>query len=236
MDRHKLSSPDGRDTAARAVIPILNRIPEEATLDIYCQYAAQSLRVDAARLLADVQQYRKTGVAARPEPERPAAVDITLTTGSDIPGRSVEDHLLGLMLSHAAAGPILAELTALEPLGRPELEDLCRRVHELVVIEGTDALERNLHHFEESERGRLVRLSLTSRFAGEEAELRAAIADCVNRIRLRNYDAAMKALEERLKLTGVEEDDATQDQMLEEYQKIARRRSDLRIQLFRGPI
>jgi len=235
MERHKLSSPDGRDTAARAVIPILSRIPEEATLDIYCQVAAQSLRVDAARLLADVQQYRRTGVAARPEPERPAAVDITLQAGSEIPGRPEEDRLLGLMLSHGDAGPILAELTLDEALGRPELEDLCRRVGELVVVEGPDTLERNLHHFEESERGRLVRLSLTSRFAGEDAELRLAIADCVNRIRLRNYEAAMQALEERLKLTGVEEDDAARDQLLQEHHQIARRRSALRVQLFRGP-
>ena len=235
MERFKLSSPDGRDSAARSVIPILSRIPEEATLDIYCQVAAQSLRVDPARLLADVQQFRRTGKAPSPEPERAPSVDAILTTASATPGAPEEDRLLGLMLSHREAGPLLAELTAEEPLGRPELEDLCRRVSELVTAEGPDTLERNLHHFEESERGRLVRLSLTSRFAGEEPELRIAVADCVNRIRLRNYGAAMQALEERLKLTGVEEDDVARDELPQEHHRIAPRRSALRGELFRGP-
>jgi DNA primase len=236
LERHKLSSPDGRDTAARAVIPILSRIPEEATLDIYCQVAAQSLRVDAARLLADVQQYRRTGVAARPEPEAPAAVNISLASSREIPGRPEEDRLLGLILSHAAAGPLLERLTEDEPIGRPELEELCRRVSELVVSEGPDALERNLDRFEEADRGRLVRLSLTSRFGGEEAELQVALADCVNRIRLRNYEAAMAALEERLKLTGAESDNGARDGLLNEHRQLAKRRADLRVQLFRGPL
>ncbi|MFN2463995.1 MAG: DNA primase [Candidatus Dormibacteria bacterium] len=236
MDRFKLSSPDGRDSAARAVIPVLSRIPEEATLDIYCQVAAQSLRVDPARLLADVQQFRKTGKVVNPEPDRPPAVDIRLPAGAELPGRPVEDRLLGLMLSHRDSGPLLAELTAEEALGRPEVEDLCRRVNELVTEHGPDALEANLHHFEESERGRLVRLSLTQRFEGSEIELKAAIADCVNRIRLRNYEAAMQALEDRLKQTGVEEDEAARDQLLQEHHQIARRRSALRVQLFRGPV
>lgn len=235
LDRHKLSSPDGRDTAARAVIPVLSRIPEEATLDIYCQYAAQSLRVDPARLLADVQQYRKTGRVANPQPEAIATIDISLPAGREIPGRPEEDRLLGLMLSHRAAGPLLAELTVDEAIGRPELEDLCRRVSELVGAEGPDVLERNLHRFEDSERGRLVRLSLVSRFAGEEAELKVALADCVNRIRLRNYEAAMAALEERLKATGVEEDNGDRDGLLHEHRQLARRRAALRVQLFRGP-
>ena len=234
LDRHKLSSPDGRDTAARAVIPVLSRIPEEATLDIYCQYAAQSLRVDPARLLVDVQQYRKTGRVATPEPEVPA-INISLPAGREIPGRPEEDRLLGLMLSHRAAGPLLAEITEDEPLGRPELEEICRRVSELVTAEGPDTLERNLDRFEEADRGRLVRLSLVSRFTGEEAELRVALADCVNRIRLRNYEAAMAALEERLKATGVEEDNGARDGLLNEHRQLARRRAALRVQLFRGP-
>jgi DNA primase len=235
LARYKLSSPDGRDSAARAVIPVLNRIPEEATLDIYCQYAAQSLRVDPARLLADVQQYRRTGRVAQPEPEPAATINISLPAGHDIPGRPEEDRLIGLMLSHRASGPLLLELTAEEPLGRPELEDLCRRVSELVTVEGPDTLERNLDKFEESERGRLVRLSLVSRFHGEEAELKVALADCVNRIRLRNYEAAMAALEERLKASGVEEDDGARDGLLHEHRQLARRRAALRVQLFRGP-
>jgi DNA primase len=235
LERHKLSSPDGRDTAARAVIPVLSRIPEEATLDIYCQYAAQSLRVDAARLLADVQRYRKTGVAARPEPEAPAAVSISLPAGRDIPGRPEEDRILGLMLSHRDVGTLLAELTADEPLGRPELEELCARVGALVEDQGPDALERNLERFSEEERPRLVRLSLVSRFAGEEAELRTALADCVNRIRLKNYEAAMAALEERLKATGAAEDSGARDEMLHEHRQLAQRRASLRVQLFRGP-
>ncbi|MEA2683490.1 MAG: primase [Chloroflexota bacterium] len=235
LDRHNLGSPDGRDTAARAVIPILSRIPEEATLDIYCQYAAQSLRVDAARLLADVQQYRKTGVAARPEPEAPAAVSISLPAGRDIPGRPEEDRILGLVLSHRDAGTILAEITAEEALGRPELEELCERVSNLVTAEGPDALERNLELFTEEERPRLVRLSLVSRFTGEEAELRIALADCVNRIRLRNYEAAMAALEERLKATGVDEDSEAREELLHEHRELAHRRTSLKVQLFRGP-
>ena len=235
LDRHQLSSPDGRDTAARAVIPVLSRIPEEATLDIYCQYAAQSLRVDPARLLVDVQRYRKTGRAANPEPEAPATINISLPIGREIPGRPEEDRLLGLMLSHRAAGALLAELTADEAIGRPELEDLCRRVSELVSAEGPDVLERNLDRFEDSERPRLVRLSLVSRFGGEENELKVALADCVNRIRLRNYEAAMAALEERLKATGVEEDNGARDGLLHEHRQLARRRAALRVQLFRGP-
>ncbi|MGI8609077.1 MAG: DNA primase [Candidatus Dormibacteria bacterium] len=235
LDRHKLSSPDGRDTAARAVIPVLSRIPEEATLDIYCQYAAQSLRVDPARLLADVQQYRKTGRVANPQPEPVASINISLPAGREIPGRPEEDRLLGLMLSHRAAGPLLAELTVEEPIGRPELEDLCLRVGNLVAAEGPDVLERNLHLFEEAERGRLVRLSLVSRFTGEETELKVALADCLNRIRLRNYEAAMAALEERLKASGVEEDNGARDGLLNEHRQLARRRAALRVQLFRGP-
>jgi DNA primase catalytic core len=235
LERYKLSSPDGRDTAARAVIPVLSRIPEEATLDIYCQYAAQSLRVDPARLLADVQHYRKTGRAARPEPEVPAAVSITLPVGGEIPGRPEEDRLLGLMLSARSTGAILAELTAVEPLGRPELEELCGRVSELVEAEGPDALERNLERFTEEERPRLVRLSLVSRFTGEDGELRTALADCVNRIRLRNYEAAMAALEDRLKATGVGEDNGARDELLHEHRQLAQRRASLRVQLFRGP-
>jgi DNA primase len=235
LDRHNLGKPDGRDTAARAVIPVLSRIPEEATLDIYCQYAAQSLRVDAARLLADVQQYRKTGVAARPEPEAPAAVSISLPAGRDIPGRPEEDRILGLVLSHRDAGKHLAELTEEESLGRPELEELCGRVSRLVETEGPDALERNLELFTAEERARLVRLSLVSRFTGEDVELRTALADCVNRIRLRNYEAAMAALEERLKATGVDEDSEARDELLHRHRELAHRRTSLKVQLFRGP-
>jgi DNA primase len=236
LERHKLSSPDGRDSAARAVIPVLSRIPEEATLDIYCQYAAQSLRVDPARLLADVQHYRKTGRAVRPEPEAPAAINISLPTSAEIPGRPEEDRLLGLMLSHRATGTLLAELTAEEALGRPELEELCVRVSELVESEGPDALERNLARFTEEERPRLVRLSLVSRFTGAEAELRTALADCVNRIRLRNYEAAMAALEDRLKASGAGEDSGARDELLNEHRQLAQRRASLRVQLFRGPV
>ena len=103
------------------------------------------------------------------------------------------------------------------------------------VADGAANLERHLDRLNPEDRARLARLSLTAAPAEGERELRAALQDCVDRMRLKSYEAAMAALEERLKgLQG--EDDTARHSLLEEHRQLARRRAELRHLLFQGRV
>jgi hypothetical protein len=108
----------------------------------------------------------------------------------------------------------------------------------LEVAEGDDGatLERHLERFAEQDRSRLVRLSLRSTPVIDPAELRAALADCVNRIRVIDYEAAMAALEERLRASGVGDDGGARSGLLDAHRQLAQRRARLRVQLFQGRV
>ena len=247
LREHKLSSAEGRVAAAAAVVPVLSKIPEESTLDIYCQVAAERLKIDPAVLLTDVRSFRKSGKLSedlRPL-RRPAAWG---TVGSAPPapageapasppdGSPEEDRLLALLMTARGAGEALVEVRGDEPCGTAAFEDLCRRVLELVAEEGSGTLGRHLERFPPEERPRMARLSLAEGFEGEDLQLRAAIADCIDRIRLKKYEADMTVLEEKLRATGVGEDSGQRDGLLTEHRHLAQRRAALRLQLFQGRV
>jgi DNA primase len=232
LGAHNLATPSGRMMAAQSIVTVLSRIPEEATLDIFCQYTAERLQVDPARLLADIQTYRKTGV-------RPKDVETIKAVPMAAPmpakgGNPEEDRLLALLLANPEAGAILSELSQDEPVGSEELRQVVATV--LEIAEGDDGatLERHLERFAEQDRSRLVRLSLRSTPVIDPAELRAALADCVNRIRVIDYEAAMAALEERLRASGVGDDGGARNGLLDAHRQLAQRRARLRVQLFQG--
>jgi DNA primase len=234
LGAHNLATPSGRMMAAQSIVTVLSRIPEEATLDIFCQYTAERLQVDPARLLADIQTYRRTGV-------RPKDVDTVKVAPLAAPlppsgGNPEEDRLLALLLANPEAGAILAELSQDEPVGSEGLRRLVAVVREMGVGGEGGTLERHLERFDEPERSRLVRLSLTSTPVIDPAELRAALADCVNRIRVNDYEAAMAALEERLRASGVGDDGGARNGLLDEHRQLAQRRAKLRVQLFQGRV
>src|SRR6202022_4195192 len=107
-------------------------------------------------------------------------------------------------------------------------------VLDLLGGEDGGSLERHLEKFAEPDRSRLVRFSLTPIRVAEEKALEAALADCVNRIRVIDYEAAMTALEERLRSTGVGDDGGARDGLLDEPRDLAQRRARLRVQLFQS--
>jgi DNA primase len=243
LAEHRLGTPDGRAAAAASLVGVLARIPEEATLDVYCQFAAQKLKVDAAHLLADVQRFRKTGVRPKaPEPLAPVATAVpgsnghtaASTNGAAPAPRPDEDNLLALLIAEPEAGPILLTMLDEEPFSSPELQELCRRVVELVQAEGGGSLERHLEQFDEQERPRLARLSMMAPLQMTTGELNSAIADCVLRIRLRSCEAAMAAVEEQIAVTGTEQDSGARDGLLTEHRVLAQRRAELKMQLFHG--
>ena len=82
-----LRTAEGRSRAAQAVVPVLNRIPEEATLDIYCQFAAERLRLDPARLLVDVQRQRGAPQGAASPAVAPAGSRAAMPMPPTSPGR-----------------------------------------------------------------------------------------------------------------------------------------------------
>jgi DNA primase len=232
LSAHNLSTPSGRMVAAQSIVTVLSRIPEEATLDIFCQYTAERLQVDPARVLADVQTYRKTGV-------RPRDVDTIKVTPSTPPSpvsgsHPEEDRLVALLLTNPGAGAVLTELSQGEPVGSTEFRQLIAAVLDLMGGEDGGSLERHLEKFAEPDRSRLVRLSLTPVRVTDENALRLALADCVNRIRVIDYEAAMTALEERLRATGVGDDGGARDGLLDEHRDLAQRRARLRVQLFQS--
>jgi DNA primase len=234
LGAHNLATPSGRMGAAQSIVTVLSRIPEEATLDIFCQYTAERLQVDPARLLADIQTFRRTGL-------RPREVDAVKVAplAAPMPGNGAnpeEDRLLSLLLANPEAGAILAELSHDEPIGSEGLRQLAAAVLEIGDGDNGGTLERHLERFSEPERSRLVRLSLTSTPVIDPAELRAALADCVNRIRVIDYEAAMAALEERLRATGVGDDGGARNGLLDEHRQLAQRRAKLRVQLFQGRV
>jgi hypothetical protein len=240
---HRLTSPDGRAAAAAALVGVLSRIPEEATLDVYCQFAAEKLQVDAAHLLADVQRFRKTGVRpklAGPTPEaangaHPGVPPVTPpTNGSGPTANAEEDALLALLIAEPSAGSVLMELIAGEPFRSSELQDLVGRVVEVVQREGGGSLERHIEQFKEEERPRLARLSMTASFSGGPSEIRSAVADCVLRINLRSCEAAMAAVEEQIAVTGSEQENSVRDGLLTEHRVLAQHRAALKMQLFQG--
>ena len=234
LGAHNLATPSGRMVAAQSIVTVLSRIPEEATLDIFCQYTAERLQVDPARLLADIQTFRRTGL-------RPKDVDTVKVAPLAAPmpgngGNPEEDRLLALLLANPDAGAILAELSQDEPVGSEGLRQLVAAVLEIGDGDAGGTLERHLERFAEPERSRLVRLSLTSIPVIDPAELRAALADCVNRIRVIDYEAAMAALEKRLRASGVGDDGGARNGLLDEHRQLAQRRARLRVQLFQGRV
>ncbi|MEA2647480.1 MAG: primase [Chloroflexota bacterium] len=240
LAEHNLSTADGRAAAAAALVGVLSRIPEETTLDVYCQFVAAKLSVDAANVLADVQRFRKSGGRAR-DFETVASIPVR-APAAPVPGAGAavprhapeEDRLLAFLISRPPlAGRLLQELTAEEALGAEEFTELCARVVE-VSAEGEGNLERHLELFSEEERQRIVRLSMTANAPGDEAELRAALADCVDRIRLKSYEAAMAELEKKIAGTGTGDDQGSRDGLLLEIHELAQRRSRLKMQLFQG--
>jgi DNA primase catalytic core len=234
LGAHNLATSSGRMVAAQSIVTVLSRIPEEATLDIFCQYTAERLKVDPARLLADIQTFRRTGL-------RPKDVDTVKVAPLVAPmpgngGNPEEDRLLALLLANPDAGAILAELSQDEPVGSEGLRQLVAAVLEIGHGDEGGTLDRHLERFAEPERSRLVRLSLTSTPVIDPAELRAALADCVNRIRVIDYEAAMAALEERLRASGVGDDGGARNGLLDEHRQLAQRRARLRVQLFQGRV
>jgi DNA primase len=234
LGAHNLATPSGRVVAAQSIVTVLSRIPEEATLDIFCQYTAERLQVDPARLLADVQTYRRTGV--RPRDVETVKVAPLMAPVPVTPGNPEEDRLLALLLANPEAGAILAELSQDEPVGSERLRHLVGSVLEIGKGDEGGTLERHLERFADPERSRLIRLSLTSTPVIDPAELRAALADCVNRIRVIDYEAAMAALEERLRASGVGDDGGARNGLLDEHRQLAQRRAKLRVQLFQGRV
>ena len=234
LGAHNLATSSGRMVAAQSIVTVLSRIPEEATLDIFCQYTAERLKVDPARLLADIQTFRRTGL-------RPKDVDTIKVAPLVAPmpgngGNPEEDRLLALLLANPDAGAILAELSQDEPVGSEGLRQLVAAVLEIGHGDEGGTLDRHLERFAEPERSRLVRLSLTSTPVIDPAELRAALADGVNRIRVIDYEAAMAALEERLRASGVGDDGGARNGLLDEHRQLAQRRARLRVQLFQGRV
>jgi len=234
LGAHNLATSSGRMVAAQSIVTVLSRIPEEATLDIFCQYTAERLKVDPARLLADIQTFRRTGL-------RPKDVDTVKVAPLVAPmpgngGNPEEDRLLALLLANPDAGAILAELSQDEPVGSEGLRQLVAAVLEIGHGDEGGTLDRHLERFAEPERSRLVRLSLTSTPVIDPAELRAALADGVNRIRVIDYEAAMAALEERLRASGVGDDGGARNGLLDEHRQLAQRRARLRVQLFQGRV
>jgi DNA primase len=234
LSTHNLATPAGRMVAAQSIVGVLSRIPEEATLDIFCQYTAGRLQVDPARLLADVQTFRRTGV-------RPRDVDTVKTAVSAAPlpapgSNPEEDRLLSLLLANHGAAAILADMAQDEPVGSPELQALVVAILDLMAGDDGGSLERHLERFAEPQRSRLVRLSLMPARELDEPELHAALADSVNRIRVIDYEAAMAALEERLRASGVGDDGGARNGLLDEHRQLAQRRARLRVQLFQGRV
>jgi DNA primase catalytic core len=232
LSAHNLSTPSGRMVAAQSIVTVLSRIPEEATLDIFCQYTAERLQVDPARVLADVQTYRKTGA-------RPKDVDTIKVAPSAAPspvagGNPEQDRLVSLVLTNPGAGAILTELYQGEPVGSVEFREMLARVLDLMGGEDGGSLERHLEKFAEPDRSRLVRLSLTPIRVSDETALQVALADCVNRIRVIDYEFAMTALEEQLRATGVGDDGGARNGLLDEHRDLAQRRARLRVQLFQS--
>ncbi len=235
LSAHNLGTPSGRMVAAQSIITVLSRIPEESTLDIFCQYTAERLQVDPARLLADVQTFRKTGVRPKDvETVKVAPLPAPMPSGGN--HNPDEDRLLALLLANPGAGSMLAELSQDEPVGSEALRGLIREVLEIGVGEEGGTLERHLERFAEPERSRLVRLSLTSAPVIDPAELRVAVADCVNRIRVIDYEAAMAALEERLRASGVGDDGGARSGLLDQHRQLAQRRARLKVQQFQGRV
>jgi DNA primase len=223
----KLRRSEERAAAAEACIPVLSKITQDATLDIYCQYVAQRLGLpDPAVLLAGVQRVRAGGsVRTSHEPAVAVAAGTAVTHLAD-----EEERLLSLILGEPQALPMLRELTGDEPLGSPEFQQLCERLGELPEPGGT--LERQLEAFTPEERERLIRLSFAGGVGAEESQLRAAIADCVDRIRLKAYKAAMAAMEDKLRAELPGQGDS--NELLQEFQRVARRYNALRTRLYQG--
>jgi DNA primase len=231
LEENNTRTADGRARAAKALVAILSRIPEEATLDIYCQYAAERLRLDPATLLVDVQRYRKTGALPKLETAEVDAAAVLAHNGNGATRTAPEeDRLLGLILANRNAWAILQDLLAGEPF-TGELQELYLRLVE-VDASGSN-LERHLERFSPDERTRLVRLSLTTATLVEEHELHAALADCVDRIRLKRYETEMAALEDQLRDLGAEQEDV-RESLLQEIHRIAKRRVELKTRLYQG--
>ena len=240
LAEHNLSTADGRSGAAANLVGVLSRIPEETTLDVYCQFVAAKLQVDAAHVLADVQRFRSSGGRARDFetvaaiPTQPPLSPAAAGASSGLRPAPEEDRLLAFLISRPpVAGQILQQLTADEPLGAGPFSELCGRIVE-VSAEGKGTLERHLELFSEEERQRIVRLSMTASGPDDDSELRGALADCVDRIRLKSYEAAMAELERKIAGSGSGEGPGTRDGLLLEIHELAQRRSKLKTQIHQG--
>jgi DNA primase len=244
LGEHQLTTPDGRAAAASVLVGVLSRIPEDTTLDVYCQYAAEKLGVDAAHLLADVQTFRKTGVRPRPVAPppvdlRPLAVDGAQVNGNGGNGgirhaSAEEDGLISLVIAAPAAGEVFAQLLADADDHPQELRELelVRRVMDVLSGEGSGSLERHLERFTEEERPRLARISMTAGFDGDEAALRSAVHDFVLRIRLKSCEAARAEVEKHIAGSGFDPDSPEGLALLERNRALARRLSALKTQQF----
>jgi DNA primase len=234
---HDLETTDGRDRAAAAVVQLLNRIPEDTTMDIYSQLAAEQLRLDPARLVADVKRMRQTGVAPKVGVGRPVQVVAPAApraANGHLADDAVEDRLLSMLLVDERAWAALEEVGGLDAIETPAVRALAGRLADLNVGDGSGSLERHLDSFEPGERARLARLSLTATAAADEAELREAMADCINRIKLRGFKIAIEGLEDRLRETRQGGDDLAVTGLLTEIQALAREASSLRDRMYRG--
>ncbi|MHB8509411.1 MAG: DNA primase [Candidatus Dormibacteria bacterium] len=233
LAEHDLQRPDARAAAAVEVVMILNRIPEEAALDIYCQFAASRLSVDPARLLADVQRMRKGGPPPRPVPVEAPSQSGPGRAAPGLPGfRHEEDRLLQLLIGDRRAIGMLDALCGAEGVGNAEFLDLCARIRELQGAGGT--LERHLDRFTPEEGARLARLAMAAAPWENEQELRAALSDCVDRIRLRDFETAMAEVEAKLAEGGVDGEERAQ--LMQRHHDLARRRANLRSRLFKGRV
>ena len=238
LSDHDLTTVDGRDRAAAAVVQLLNRIPEDTTMDIYSQLAAGQLQVDAARLVADVKRMRETGVAPRVGGSRPtlapSPAPAPVRSNGHVADDVVEDRLLSMLLVDDRAWQVLDDLGGREALLSPALRALTGRLADLKVADDGGTLERHLDSFEPDERARLARLSLTATAVNEESELRASMADCMNRITLRGYKTAIEGLEDRLRQTRDNGDEVAVTGLLTEIQALARLASALKDRMYRG--
>src|SRR5207245_2825833 len=148
--------------------------------------------------------------------------------------RWAEDRLLTLLIgNHPRGAELLGEVLGGEALASDDPQDLSRRVVE-ALGEQDGNLERHLDRFNPEERAHLARLSLAAVPEADERQLRAALQDCVDRIRLKSYESAMAAVEERLKQISAAEDETARDGLLREHRQLARLRTELKAQLYQG--
>jgi DNA primase len=228
MEGCDLGQLEGRRRALEQVIPVLAKIPEDSVLELYAQQVAAQVRVEAARVLRDVQSFRTHGVVSkRPAPPAPVPVNAGLKSAPAGKTDAGEAYVLGLLVNRPKLLAVVEGALSEDDFESEINRGLYRRLAELAREQPGAAIQDVFHRFSLEEQRALSLLGMMHypELEGEDQGLRQSLEQSLQTLKLH---ARERARGRKLSELHQASDPAQRDLLSTEIQALGREVEELK--------